>query len=88
MMTEQERAALLAEARRTVKTTNFAADLCFRLARDAERDAVAREQMKLREMSRRFISKYGRPPREPLPTGHTAQIIMFPITRRQRTCRS
>jgi hypothetical protein len=79
MITEKERNDLIAEARRNVKQVNFCADLCFRLAKDAERDALAREQMKLREMARRFVAKYGRPPREPLPPGHIAQIIPFPV---------
>lgn len=68
---------LLAEARRNVKATNACADLCLRLTADPR----ATEQMKMREMARRYIAKHGRPPRPPLPAGHTAQVIPFPSDR-------
>lgn len=68
---------LLDEARRNVKATNRCADLCLRIAADKR----ATEQMRIREMGRRFASKYGRPPRKPLPAGHTAQVIPFPADR-------
>jgi hypothetical protein len=80
MITEKERQDLIADARRMVRETNFCADMCLRFASDAEHDVRAREieQKKLRDMARRFIAKHGRPPREPLPAGHLAQIIPFP----------
>lgn len=88
MIDEKTRLELIAEARRTVKETNFCADLCFRLTergRFAIDQAKRSEQAKLRDMSRRFIAKHGRPKRDPLPPGHTAEIICLPFTRRQRT---
>lgn len=78
MITDKEREELIANARRMVKETNFCADMCLRFAADAERDARAKEQERLRKLARRFHAKHGRS----LPGRCSAEIIPFPNRRR------
>jgi hypothetical protein len=87
MITDKERLELIAETRRNAKQANFCADLCFRLAADAERDARAKEQRGLRDLARRFLLKHGRSMPAPLPAGHTAQVFQLNSYRRNQYAR-
>lgn len=78
-ITDEERRELLADARRMVKETNFCADMCLRIASDAERDAIEKERQRIRAMAAKFSAIRGR---KPAVVTHSAQIIPFPIHRR------